>query len=57
MAAPTNVPGSTKKSDTAIFNHNCQNDGQDRLHGKNQRVMNACTKGWCCTVCGGIRGV
>lgn len=28
---------------------------QDRKHGNNMRVHNACEKGWRCTVCGKVK--
>ena len=34
---------------------NCQHEGQDKLYGKNNRLMNSFgtpTKGYRCTVCG-----
>ena len=36
----------------------CTHEGQDKLHGKNQRVFNvlAHDKGYRCTVCSGIKG-
>lgn len=36
----------------------CTHDGQDKIHGKNQRVFNALAhdKGYRCTVCLGIKG-
>lgn len=50
------APSATsKKNDTQVFNHNCVNVGQDKLHGKNNRVFNLGVKGWKCTVCKGLR--
>lgn len=58
MAKDTGAPvGPTKKNDTQIFNHNCVNEGQDKLHGKSMRVMNLGVKGWKCTVCKGLRAL
>lgn len=31
---------------------NCEHIAQDMLHGKGNRMMNPCNKGFRCTVCG-----
>lgn len=31
---------------------NCEHTAQDMLHGKGNRMMNPCNKGFRCTVCG-----
>lgn len=52
-----NTNASTKKNDTGVFPHPCDNPGQDRLYGKGNRLFNYGTgKGaWRCTVCKGMR--
>jgi hypothetical protein len=41
-----------------IMTCTCIHEGQDKIHGKNQRVFNALLndKGYRCTVCLGIKG-
>ena len=34
-----------------IIGCTCSHDGQDKLHGKGQRVHNTCKNGYRCTVC------
>lgn len=54
--APTTKSKKEKKAagqGCDIKRHNCPNDGQDRLHGSNMRVMNRMANGdFRCTVCG-----
>lgn len=33
----------------------CKHEGQDQLHGKQQRVHNPTAKGLKCTVCGDVK--
>lgn len=45
---------------TRILACSCSHDGQDKLHGKGQRVHNLCRKdgkatGWRCTVCTSVK--
>ncbi len=52
----TTAPVNTKKSDTKIISHNCQNAFMDERYGSYMRVANLSAKGWRCCACGGIKG-